>query len=184
MSPILGIYASSMRSGNSYESIATVTVGSGGASSITFSSIPSTYQHLQIRGIVRSNGGAANNPMYMTLNSDTSANYSWHGLFGDGASASAAASINQSRIDIDRIAEASAGSNIFGSFVTDILDYANTNKFKTTRNLGGIDQNSSGFIFFESGLWRNTNAVSTISFAPPTGSFVQYSSFALYGIKG
>lgn len=32
-----------------YDSIATTTVGAGGAASITFSSIPSTYQHLQIR---------------------------------------------------------------------------------------------------------------------------------------
>jgi hypothetical protein len=170
--------------GGDYESIQTFTVGSGGQSSIDFTSIPNTYKHLQIRGIVRYSGAAGNNPMYMTFNSDSGSNYSWHGLFGDGASASAAAGSNRSRIDIDRIAGANAASNIFGTFVIDILDYANTSKFKTTRNLGGLDQNGSGFIFFESGSWRNTNAISTISFVPPSDLFVQYSSFALYGIKG
>jgi hypothetical protein len=166
------------------EPIATTLVGSGGAASVEFSNIPQGYKHLQIRGIVRYAGAAGNNPMYLTLNNDSGSNYSWHGVYGNGATASAGASINQSRIDIDRIAGANAASDIFGTFVIDILDYANTSKFKTTRNLGGIDQNGSGFIFFESGSWRNTAAVNTIKFVPPSDNFVQHSRFSLYGIKG
>ena len=162
--------------------LATVSLTSS-ASSVVFSNIPADYKHLQIRGIVRYSAEAGNNPMYMTFNSDSGSNYSWHGIFGDGASASAAAGSNRSRIDIDRIAGANAASNIFGTFVIDILDYANTSKFKTTRNLGGLDQNGSGFIFFESASWRSTDAVNTISFVPPSDNFVQFSHFALYGIK-
>ena len=186
--PILGIMASQI-SGHlwqpegAYDSLATVTVGATAVANIEFAGIPSTYKHLQIRGIVRYSGAAGNNPMYLTLNSDSGANYSWHGLYGSGTSAAAASAINQSRIDIDRIAGANAASNIFGAFVLDILDYANTNKYKTTRNLGGIDQNGSGFIFFESGSWRSTDAVNTIKFVPPSDNFVEYSSFSLYGIK-
>jgi hypothetical protein len=186
--PILGIMASAMSANlwqpqGAYDALSTVTVGATAVASIEFAGIPNTYKHLQIRGIVRYSAAAGNNPMYLTLNSDSGANYSWHGLFGSGTSASAAASINQSRIDIDRIAGANAASNIFGAFVIDILDYANTSKFKTTRNLGGIDQNGSGFIFFESGLWRSTDAVNTIKFVPPSDNFVQYSQFTLYGVK-
>jgi hypothetical protein len=76
--------------------------------------------------------------------------------------------------------------SIFGVTILDILDYANTNKYKTTRNLAGVDSNdTNGKISFESGSWRSTSAVSTITLISGTGSdFLQYSSFALYGIKG
>jgi hypothetical protein len=58
--PILGIIASSkLTVSNSYESIATTTVGSGGSATVTFSSIPATYKHLQVRTLIRSAGSDA-----------------------------------------------------------------------------------------------------------------------------
>ena len=74
---------------NSYESIATVTVGAGGSSSISFSSIPSTYKHLQIRSINLSS--STDNNILMRFNSDSGANYSRHYVYGDGASVGASA---------------------------------------------------------------------------------------------
>ena len=70
--------------------------------------------------------------------------------------------------------------------VIDILDYANVNKYKTTRTLGGAELNqASSEIVFQSGLWRSTNAITSIGFTEATGSnFEQYTQFALYGIKG
>lgn len=178
--PILGILASSYPAvSTSYESIATVTVGSGGSSSITFSSIPQTYTHLQIRGIARRS--SINDNTIVRFNSDNGTNYATHYLLGSGSSASAGAESSVTRIYVD-VLTASASS--YAASVLDILDYGNTNKYKTTRSLAGIDLNGSGTMFFSSGLWMNTNAISTIVLSLATGnSFEQYSQFALYGIK-
>jgi hypothetical protein len=120
----------------------------------------------------------------MQFNSDTAANYSWHGLTGDGASASATSGTSASFIELFPVSGNTSATNIFGAMVIDILDYADTNKYKTSRSLGGVDFNGSGEIWFNSGNWRNTTAVSTITLTPTNATnFMQYSSFALYGVK-
>lgn len=171
---------------NSYESIATVTVGAGGSSSISFSSIPSTYKHLQIRAIGRTDRASLFGDYgKLTFNSDSGANYSDHQLQGDGTTVTAGAATSANFIRINRFAAATATANAFGALTIDVLDYADTNKYKTLRNLGGIDSNGSGDIFFISGNWRSTTAVSSITIAVGGGTvFNQYSKFALYGIKG
>lgn len=171
-----------------FESISTVTVGAGGASTITFSSIPATYTHLQIRGISRTNrSGAGQENLYFSFNSDTAANYSQHGLYSDGSSAAAYggggtsgdATIVGFTIDND------VTTGAFGAMVVDILDYANTSKYKTLRTLSGYDSNGAGYVALNSANWRSTSAITTIKFSPsnPANSFLQYSTFALYGIK-
>jgi hypothetical protein len=169
-----------------YESIATVTVGSGGASSITFSSIPSTYTHLQIRGIYRSNYAGLADNLAVRFNSDTGANYAEHIVRGDGSIVTVYGDPNMTFwiATFDQPA-ATAGANVFGVDVIDILDYANTNKYKTARNLSGRDNNGDGGVSLSSGLWQSTSAISTILLYPRYGTLMQqYSSFALYGIKG
>lgn len=186
--PILGIIASQISghlNTNSYESIATVTVGAGGSSSISFSSIPSTYKHLQVRGIARTSRASTQDALGMQFNSDTGSNYSRHQLNGDGTSATADAGTSTTSMQINRFTASSATANNFGVLVADILDYSNTNKYKTVRTLGGYDDNGSGFITLNSGLWMSTSAVSTITLISiNAANFAQYSSFALYGIKG
>jgi len=188
--PILGIIASSKLTAvpSSYESIATVTVGSGGASDITFSSIPATYTHLQIRGLGRTTQNSTGaDDLLINFNSDTSTNYSYHDLTGDGTSASASAQSTIAFISISSmLPRLQQSANSFGVAVIDILDYANTNKYKTTRALAGLDINAAGgFIALRSGNWRNTNAITTITLKPESSRiFAQYSQFALYGIKG
>jgi len=165
---------------NSYESIATVTVGSGGTGDITFSSIPSTYAHLQIRMIGKSTytgSGLVN--CSINFNSDSNNNnYSSHNLTGNGASASAGGSANYRT----RAFYISTTDDGWSANIIDILDYANTNKYKTTRTLQGNDNNGSGNVYFTSVNWRNTNAVTSITLVPEP-LFAQYSSIALYGIK-
>jgi hypothetical protein len=170
----------------SYESIATVSVGSGGAANVEFTSIPSTYTHLQIRAISRSDRvSSAGDGMIVRLNSDTGNNYAYHYIQGDGASATAGADSSVSSMIIPRSGSASQTAGIFGVTVLDILDYKNTNKYKTIRTLGGNDANGSGIVAFFSGLWQNTNAVTSITIDQQNGpNFVQYTQFALYGIKG
>ena len=184
---ILGIVASGNypRSTTSYESIATTTVGSGGSSTITFSSIPSDYKHLQIRLLARVNGSVTLNGTKVQFNSDTGTNYTYHTLFGNGSAVTSYGEANTNQSFMDKASGASSGASMFGAMVCDVLDYGNSSKFKTTRSLGGSDQNGSGSIFLSSGVWRNTNAITSITLSPFDGfSYVQYTQAALYGIKG
>jgi hypothetical protein len=187
VSPILGIFASQGRvAPNSYESIATVTVGSGGTSTISFSSIPSTFKHLQLRASCKVNGTAGDFPdLLMRFNSDsTYTNYFSHQIGGDGSSAYANTS-NSSPTATGGLVGDINGAQFTGK-VIDILDYTNTNKNTTTRTLSGWDSNGSGQSRFASNLWINTSAVTSIDLvvrSSPT-TISEYSKFALYGIKG
>jgi hypothetical protein len=154
-----------------------VSVGAAGAANITFSSIPSTYKHLQLRYLALP---STSGTKYSTLrlNGDTTtANYRYHFLNGDGGTATAGSAQN-------------AYSGVYysttagGVAIIDILDYSNTNKNTTTRELNGSDNNGSGEVMLISNLWMNTAAVSSITLAINSGNFAQHSSFALYGIKG
>jgi len=168
----------------SYESIATVTA-SGGESSLSFTSIPSTYKHLQVRGIARTNRASVEDQVRFRFNSDTSSNYAWHWLQGDGSTAAAQSETTKvSAWSIEASANNATASS-FGAFVIDILDYASANKTKTLRTLTGYDANGNGLIVLGSNLWyKAPEIISTITIAPIFGtSFSQYSTFALYGIK-
>ena len=103
-----------------FESIATTRVSSA-VSSVTFSSIPATYKHLQIRMLGRTTASAISSNVQITFNSDTTAgNYTMHRLVGDGTSAT---SYGQSGLDyIILFAGGNAASNIFGVGVLDIVD--------------------------------------------------------------
>lgn len=164
-----------------FESIATVTIGSGGASNAEFTSIPSTFQHLQIRCLTRTSDN--NTAVYIQFNNDTGSNYAYHYLGGNGASVSAGASINQTKGYIADTANNSSGASRFGGIVVDVLDYKDTNKFKTVRSLSGHDNNGNGEITLFSSLWRSTSAITSIKITT-IANFAQYTSFALYGIKG
>ena len=162
--------------------IAMVEVGSSGSSTITFSSIPSTYTHLQIRGVYGM--ASTNSATKIQFNSDTANNYSYHYITGNGASTYTGASAPRDFMIItDETGNVMTTSPT--AFVIDILDYTNTSKYKTIRNLVGWDGNGSGKIKFVSGSWRSTTAVTTITITDySSANFTQYSHFALYGIKG
>lgn len=188
MSILPGIYASQITghlSTNSYESIATVTVGAGGQSSISFTSIPSTYKHLQIRAIDRSLRSNVNDNRYIGFNTDTTtSNYNAHALYGDGASAGAF-QLSGVQTGFFSISDgATALANAYTGLVIDILDYSNTSKNKTVRTLGGYDLNGSGQVFLTSSLWLSTAAINSIQLTSYYAGMAQYSSFALYGVKG
>jgi hypothetical protein len=189
MSPVLGIIASSNQQGrgggpvSAYDALATVTL-SATASTVTFAGIPTGYQHLQIRSIARQETGGLNQT-YLRFNGDTGNNYSSHTLVGDGSTASTAGTggANQPFFTIGVKSGSAQTSGIFGASVTDILDYAKTNKNKTARSLAGVDANGSGYAWFASGAWYNTSAVTTITLNTETGNFAIGSTFALYGVK-
>jgi hypothetical protein len=164
-----------------YESIATVTVGSGGQANAEFTSIPSTYSHLQLR-MFASTSGSYGGSFNMQINGNTSPNYVYHQVIGDGSAASAASSTTNGNI---AIAIGAQQNTYFAGVVIDILDYKDTNKKKVIRSLYGVDTNGGGYVGMTSGMWTSdNNAVTSIKINPQGAvNLVQYSSFALYGIK-
>ena len=164
-----------------YESIATTTLSTATAS-ITFSSIPATYKHLQIRGISRITSGSYAQVLYQ-LNGATGSSYSRHYLFGDGSTTAAAGTASTTNMFGGIMSGSTQTASIFGALVTDILDYTNTNKNTTIRTLSGVDGNGSGYAWFSSGAYLSTDAITSITIIPESSTFVQYSSFALYGIN-
>jgi hypothetical protein len=175
---ILGILASAGGAASTaYESIATLN-GTGSSGTITFSSIPSTYTHLQIRGMAYD--GGANN-IYIRANGDTGTNYSRHTLYGQGSAASADGLATQAQIDTRMYGGYT--TNIMSVWTIDLLDYASTTKYKTFRGLAGYDQNGAGAIDVFSGLWQSTSAVTSISIIDSASNFNTQTTFALYGIK-
>lgn len=165
----------------SYESIATVNA-SGSTGTIDFTSIPSTFKHLQIRALA--NGTDITRIRVGSSNTiDTAANYSRHALSGDGATASAYGVANDT---LGTFMDTPSYSNIFGVAICDILDYADTNKYKTLRILSGRDTNTNndGIVQLSSTSWRSTNAINCIRIFMPSGNYNSNSRFALYGIKG
>jgi hypothetical protein len=169
----------------SYESIATASP-SAGTSYIDFTSIPSTYTHLQIRAICRSNDGSAgnNNGIYARFNSDSGSNYSFHFLTGTNAGATGAAGLaSQTEMFINAVNPRGGDTaNVYSANVIDILDYANTNKYKTVRALTGDALNASGVIRLFSGLWMSATAISSIRITME-GNFAANSQLALYGVN-
>lgn len=163
-----------------FESIATVVVGSAGSSSIDFTNIPNTYSHLQVRFVTRFGSVAV---FKIQMNADTNSNYSWHEIQGNGSSVTANAGSSSTFMYAAYSNGFSATADAFGAGVIDILDYANSNKYKTLRMLSGYDANGSGGLQLNSGLWQSTSAITSIKIFPNTSTFQQYSHFALYGIR-
>ena len=155
---------------------------SSGQSTITFSNIPSTYKHLQVKGILQN---LTTQPqMLMRFNSDSAGNYSRHQVEGNGSSVTSGSGTSQTSI-IHFINGIESTTGAGSAFISDILDYANTNKAKTVRTIAGTEKNGSGQVFLISGAWYKSplEAINTITLTTNTSNFAAGSSFALYGIK-
>jgi hypothetical protein len=170
---------------SSFESIATAT-GTGSSGTITFSSIPSTYQHLQLRYIAR-NTASFTGPgdFRIQFNSDTGSNYAQHYLAGGGSSAFADGTSSGQMTFYSPLAHNNNASNILGAGIIDIHDYVSSTKNTTARAFMGVDFNdTNGVVSIQSGLWNNTAAVTSVSIIAANGSFNTQTVFSLYGIKG
>jgi len=176
---ILGTLSGGAAAG-AYELIST-TVLSSTATSVTFSSIPSTYKHLQIRATSRNS--FANIESTIQFNGDTANNYSHHYLQGDGSAVTSGAGTSTAYVFGLMSAVNNEVANAFGSGVVDILDYADTSKYKTTRSLAGVHNTGNKLIQLRSGSWRSTSAISSVTIAVFGQSFQVGSRFSLYGIK-
>jgi len=189
--PILGTLASSVQKiTGSFESIATATVTTSGVRTLNFSSIPSTYKSLQIRGIVRVTAPSETSmrSMLIKLNNSTTTTSAYHWIQGNGSTVGASANSGTTSIYADVLIPTGAGANPdFGAFTMDLIDYASTTKNKTMRMYFG--GNHSGYsadsvIWLQSALWIDTTAVNRLTFDSPSFDFVVGSTLSLYGIKG
>lgn len=161
-----------MAAGATYEPIATTTLGSA-QSSVTFSSISGGYTDLVI---VVSAIAAGTGTVLLTVNGDTGSNYSRTFMYGTGSSAVSGRTTNFASFPFT----VSATAGTFSSTIVNLMNYSNTTTNKTFL-VRGNDANDATVALV--GLWRNTNAISSITL---TGSAVNLSSgstFTLYGIK-
>jgi hypothetical protein len=173
-----------------FESIASATTGTGGI--ITFSSIPSTYKHLQLRFITKSTYNTAHlgwgNSMTLVINGSSAVSRS-HYLYGNGSNVTAAQGSGDNYIQIygTNASSVSGTANMFSAGIVDIHDYASTDKLKTFRTFAGSEINSvSSFAgpALNSGFISSTAAISNITLYSAFDNFAAGSSFSLYGIKG
>lgn len=175
-----------------FDCLGVIEVGSTANTSIVFTGIPQTYQHLQIRSTARTNRSAGGDDVYIRFNNDTNANYYWHqNYIGLSSATPGTATIGYSNslgtsagILTPPVTATNATANLFGASIIDILDYTNINKATTVRSYGGIHYagTDTSYIGFYSGYWDDTSNITNITLSA-NGSFVQYSSIALYGVK-
>jgi hypothetical protein len=166
-----------------FEQIETQILGAN-ASSVTFSSIPSTYKHLQLRITARSSSTGNATALFLRFNGVSGTSYSTHTLYGTGSSvvSEGFASLDAFyRMPIPDDGLAACG---FGSLVIDVLDYSLTNKNKTIRTLSGYNISNIANVSLVSGGFYSTNAISSLSLTPQAGQLKTGSRFSLYGIKG
>ena len=168
---------------NTFTLISTITVGSGGASSIDFTSIPSTFTDLLVKISSRGTNAAVNPTLVLHLHNDTGATaYSYRVLQGNGSSSSSFNSI-QSFAYLGNHSGSTATANTFGNGELYNPNYTSAN-YKSF-SVDSVGENNASTIYAEltANLWSNTAAITKISIIAFSGAnFVQYSTASLYGI--
>ena len=165
-----------MAAGSTYTPIATTTA-SGSVSSITFSSIPSTYTDLILIANVAT-ATSTGNPR-LRFNGDTNSNYSETTLYGSGSSAGSTRGSNETSILL--IATTYMNTDYDMNLILHIQNYSNSTTNKTVlaranKASAGVDQTV--------GLWRNTAAINSMTIFSASGNnFSSTSTFTLYGIQ-
>ena len=151
----------------------------GSSTTVSFTSIPSTYKSLQIRATF--SAAATSGSVFVQANGDTGSNYAVHRLNGSGSTVAAQASTSTGYPALNAAVNLSA--TYPSSLIIDIHDYASTTKNKTMRAIYGLDTNSSvGEIDLTSVLWMSTSAINRLDVFAGT-NFTSTSTFALYGMK-
>ena len=163
---------------NTYVKIASATVGAGGAASIDFTSIPSTYTDLCVKLSARSTA-ASNDLMSILLNSSIS-NFTYKILYGQGTTAG---SIGGSTGLIAWVDISTDTANTFGNAEIYIPNYAGSNNKSFSVDAVTENNDTPADKSFAAMLWSNSAAITSVGFTPDSGTFVQYSTATLYGIK-
>lgn len=158
-----------------------------GSVDMSFTNIPQTFTHLQLRVFARSSYAGSTDFLYMRFGSngssvDFGSNYNSHKLIGDGSATASGTTGQTTFIEMPIVTGATATSGLFGCAIIDILDYTNTNKNKVVRAVGGYDANGSGNIRLQSGVWFGTAALNVLVCSTGTNYAASGSRVDLYGI--
>jgi hypothetical protein len=172
---------------NTFELIASSTVGSGGAPNFDFTSIPSTYTDLALVVSARATSGSAyGTALKMVFNNVTSAQYTWKNLQGYDSTADSNGSAGADvYVTTGQMPTANQTASVFGSNNIYIPNYAGGSN-KSFSSEAVTEQNgSTGWIVnIIAGIWSNTSAINRITLTTGNGSnFVQHSTAYLYGVK-
>jgi hypothetical protein len=162
----------------------TVTVGSGGAATIDFTSIPATYTDLIVKLTTRSTGTAITT-FSMRFNGSTAANYNYRYLQGTGSVAQSAAGTSvASAVNLVGYTNGSLSvANTFSNTEVYIPNYAGSNAKSYSVDSVEEENGVTAYSHLLAGLWALTSAITSITFTPDAGSFAQHSTASLYGIK-
>jgi hypothetical protein len=123
----------------------------------------------------------------LLLNSDTATNYSRHQVYGFSNVAYSYGAADNSQYVFGSSYRFATSTLIMSPAIIDVLDYANTNKYKTLRSLAGTESNAlaTSMVGMFSTVWRSTSAITSITIKTDSGTTLQNgTTFALYGIKG
>jgi hypothetical protein len=164
---------------NTFKKIQTVTVGSGGASSIDFTSIPQTFTDLKIVLSARTDRAATQDGLLVKLNGSTTS-FTYRNLIGDGSAASSASGSTATAL---RATGATATASVFSNGEYYLPNYTSANnKSYSTDNV--LENNATATTLnLYAGLWSNTSAVTSISIVSEnSANFVQYTTATLYGV--
>jgi hypothetical protein len=169
---------------NTFELIASSIVGSGGATSIDFTSIPATYTDLLLKVSVRQDSSDTAKAIVFRLNNDSGSNYSARMIYGTGSGAASATTTTTS-IFYWYSSDASATASTFNNAEVYIPDYTSSNQKSLSFDSVSENNGTLAYANLTAGLWTGTSAINRITLTPFTGAtnFVQYSTAYLYGIK-
>jgi len=162
--------------------VSTVTVGSGGAATIEFTSIPQTGTDLLVVISGRGNASGVQQPIYMKFNSSGGTAYSERHLYGTGSTAASGSTSGNSEFRFVYMGGTTATASTFSNTQIYIPNYSgSTNKSISVEST--MENNATaGWQDIDAGLWANTAAITSITLTPDAASFVQYSTASLYTI--
>ena len=166
---------------NTFYKIASVTVGSGGSATIEFTSIPDTYTDLLILSSTRDGTNADNNTEFKVKFNNSSTSYLNKYLQGNGSSASSG-TYGTTFLYTGESDSNTATANIFGSSSIYIPNYAGSAYKSVSSDLTSEENTTVSYATLTGGLWSNTAAITSIQITC-NGSWAQYSTAILYGIK-
>jgi hypothetical protein len=168
---------------NTFTLIASSTVGAGGAASIDFTSIPSTYTDLCLEFSVRSNYASTIDASLLRINGDTGSNYSSRYIRGDGSSVSSSSSTAGTSIFVGSIPGANATASTFQNAAIYFPNYAgSTNK---SLSVDSVSENNAttAYALLSAGLWSSSAAITSLKLILDAGTlYLQHSTAYLYGI--
>jgi hypothetical protein len=181
---IMAVAGAGGAAAGAYELIST-TIADGSTGTITFSSLPSGYKHLQVRATIRSSRSSNVDSLRVRLNGNTGSNYANHRLYGQGSSVASDNDLSQTSMLGGLISSNQKATGIFSAAVIDILDCFTANKKPVIRSFVGTQTAGVDYIQLTSGLFNSDAAVTSVTLFPTTGpNWVSGSRFSLYGIVG